>query len=172
MRFFYSVILLAVTAVVSAASIKQDMDLLKREIDAAAVFGQVEIVPVPLDGNLTKLEFTVDGNFEGTLIETEDGGVEAFDAEGKPIDLDDTVFDEFLENVSISKRFYLAIIRILGALLVRWGKRAWAFFACIGWNATLLNCADKFVTCASRGTAPWACASGLLCVGKAGKNCV
>lgn len=74
MRFFYSFVLLAVTALVSAASIKQDMDLLKREIDAAAVFGQVEIVPVPLEGNLTKLEFTVDGNFEGTLIQTEDGG--------------------------------------------------------------------------------------------------
>lgn len=71
-------LLLSIVAVVYAVAIDRELNAAKRELDEVLDGSNVEIVASELEGGRQKLEFMVDGQLEGTLIETEDGG-------GKPL---------------------------------------------------------------------------------------
>ncbi|KAF2748505.1 hypothetical protein M011DRAFT_457804 [Sporormia fimetaria CBS 119925] len=123
-----------------------------------------DVVGYALPDGRRKIDFYLNGALEGSAVETSDG-VEFFDAEGIAVPLDD--LDETALAARQSK-FSFAIK--FAKIIAKWGKRAWDFFYCIGLNAGW-RCGDEFLDCATGGTPPWACITGLACVGIAAGKC-
>lgn len=77
MRFLIPM-LLALVAVVYAAAIDRELSDAKRELDNVLSSGDVDVVTSEVEGGRQKVEFIVDGELEGSIVETENGGGRSF----------------------------------------------------------------------------------------------
>jgi hypothetical protein len=162
MRFFLAY-LLAFVAAVSALAV--DFESASKEIRDITENENVELVTANLGNDLKKVDIVIDGVVEGYLVQTADGGVLAFEADGTEIDLDAE------EVEGLEKRNKVKILLKLAKLIKKFGQKVWRFLNCVGYTSTLLNCADKFANCGVYGDAPQDCISGLACLGSAGRKC-
>jgi len=164
--------LFAFVALVSAAAVDPDLAKFERDLDEVMAEGNIEIFSIAQDNNsLEKLVILVDGQFEGTIVQTDEFTIKAYDAEGNEISMDD-LLDE--DNDEIEKRWIgvaARVLRMLAPVIKRWGNKALKFFKCVGLDANLITCSMKFSNCATMGVAPWKCVGGITCMGKVGKNC-
>ncbi|SPO05486.1 uncharacterized protein DNG_08173 [Cephalotrichum gorgonifer] len=165
MKLYFFTILAALTAFVYAAAIESDPDY-------QAIARRVEdgdVVATALPDGRRRVSFYEEGIYQGYIIESADGAVQAFDAYDVEIALDDAEGDEG----NLEKRGKLAIIKKFGKLLKKWGKKAWDFIYCVGFNS-MLKCGDEYLECSKQGIPPWSvrCIEGHACVGGRAKDCI
>ncbi|KAJ4406580.1 hypothetical protein N0V91_004523 [Didymella pomorum] len=133
------------------------------DIEEPAVYSDVVAYALP-DGH-RKIDFYLDGALAGSVVETDDGA-EFLDETGAPFNLAD--LDSEPDLAKRQSRWEFA--RRFAKILAKWGKRAWDFFYCISLNVSW-KCSDEFLDCATGGTAPWNCYSGLICAGVGAAKC-
>ncbi len=163
-----STLVLSVAALASAAVIDPANALVQRDDAVAEFAGNLETLAFQLSDGSQKVEFVLEGIYEGSLVQAAYGTgksspfaagispigqtsglfylhtlhtlVQAFDANGAELNLDDLEVES--DAGDIEKRNPLAIIRIVGAVIKKFGPRALAFFKCIGFTASA-KCGQK-----------------------------
>ncbi|KAI9148212.1 hypothetical protein HJFPF1_12039 [Paramyrothecium foliicola] len=163
--------LLAFVAIVSALAIDKDFEDATKQLDDITSDDSVQLIPTDLGNDRQRLDIIVDGVYEGYLIETEDGGVQAFDENDKEIEIEDLIDADAQGEDGLEKRNRFRILIILAKVIKKFGAKAWRFIKCVGYTSSFLNCAPKFSNCAVFGHAPQECASGIICLGNAGWKC-
>ncbi|KAF2998966.1 hypothetical protein E8E13_007151 [Curvularia kusanoi] len=148
---------LAYTAALNPATLNS---LSARVPDTDNVYESLVGYELP-DGH-RKIDFYFNGAFAGSVVETDDGA-DFFDESGAPFDIEDADLVKRVNPAMVAARF--------GGLFKRWGKRVWDFFYCMGLNVAW-KCGDEFLDCASSGTPPWSCISGIACAGVNAKKCL
>ncbi|KAH7025211.1 uncharacterized protein B0I36DRAFT_367084 [Microdochium trichocladiopsis] len=171
---FLIAFLVSVVAFASAAVIDPEISLLRRELEdaAATVDADVDIADHALPDGSKKFDITIDGVYEGSVIESQNGTVQIFDVDGNEIDADD--LDEVDETISedgtVVKRNLFKFLRALAGPIRKYGSKFLKYGKCVGYR-TMIECAEHVGDCARQGILPWYCLPLQWCAGVRAKNC-
>jgi hypothetical protein len=144
--------------------------------------GTGNIVPLTLPDGRYKIVVFENGEYEGYIIEGQNGACEVYDASGNELDIEaepkDGDSDSNETENNIQRRWIPLIIRlarVLAPIIKRWGKRVWDFVNCVGVSG-VWECNASFLRCAEMGLPPWKCPGGFACLASKGKavkkNCL
>lgn len=127
MKFFGTVLFLlgflslAYSAAIS--SFDEDVEMIKRET------ANSHIIPSVLPDGRKRIAVYEGDVLQGSIVETADGGVTAYDAYGNELDLDNTDLDDEVEDAAtgrmVKRQGRFTILRVLWAFIKKFGTRAW-----------------------------------------------
>ncbi|SPO06914.1 uncharacterized protein DNG_09608 [Cephalotrichum gorgonifer] len=137
------------------------------------------VVPVELPDGRLNLTIFYEGEYQGYVLQTEDGEVEAFDENGVQISLEEL---EGLGDELVEKRWVPAAVL---AFRVAWfigkhiskaskiGKALLRVAKCIGWE-DMWKCREDWAKCIQHGKTPdelYTCFKGIYCLGRQVVTC-
>ncbi|KAM0268236.1 hypothetical protein ACHAQH_010027 [Verticillium albo-atrum] len=140
---FLIAFLVSLVAFASAAVIDPEISLLRRELEeaAATIDADVDIADHALPDGSKKFDIIIDGVYEGTVIESQNGTVQIFDGDGNEIDGLDELDETISEDGTVVKRNYFKFLRALAGPIRKYGSKFLKYGKCVGYR-TMIECAE------------------------------